>query len=80
VRWLLTASACAIDRGTGWEGAADRYLGYTRWASEEAYREWERGQEFARAHQGGGDDLAPAAADSHHLWSYEVLETAGPTA
>jgi heme-degrading monooxygenase HmoA len=57
----------------------DQYLVYTRWESEEAYRAWERGQDFARAHDGGGDDLAPAASDSHHLWSYEVLETAGPT-
>ena len=32
----------------------------------------------ARAHEGGGDALAPAASDSHHLWSYEVLESAGP--
>ncbi len=56
----------------------DQYLIYTRWSSEEAYRTWESGQDFARAHDGGGDDLAPAASDSHHLWSYEVLESAGP--
>ena len=37
-------------------------------------------QDFDRAHDGGGDTLAPAAADSHHLWSYEVLESAGPHA
>ena len=56
----------------------DQYLVYTRWENEEAYREWEEGQDFARSHDGGSDDLTPAAADSHHLWSYEVLETAGP--
>ena len=56
----------------------DQYLVYTRWESEAAYREWEQGQGFARAHDGGGDELAPAASDSHHLWSYEVLETTGP--
>ncbi|WP_324278600.1 hypothetical protein [Blastococcus brunescens] len=28
----------------------------------------------------GGDTLAPAAAGSSHLWSYEVLESAGPHA
>jgi heme-degrading monooxygenase HmoA len=33
----------------------DQYLVYTRWESEEAYRAWEQGQEFARAHEGGGD-------------------------
>lgn len=56
----------------------DQYLVYTRWASEEAYRSWQSGQDFDRAHDGGGDTLAPAAAPSHHLWSYEVLESAGP--
>ena len=56
----------------------DQYLVYTRWSSEEAYRSWESSQDFARAHEGGGSDLAPAASDSHHLWSYEVLESTGP--
>ena len=56
----------------------DQYLVYTRWSSEEAYRTWESGQDFARSHDGGGDDLAPAASDSHHLWSYEVIESAAP--
>ena len=41
-------------------------------------RAWESSQDFARSHTGGGDELAPAASDSHHLWSYEVLESTGP--
>ena len=41
---------------------------------------WQSSQDFDRAHDGGGDTLAPAASDSHHLWSYEVLESAGPHA
>jgi heme-degrading monooxygenase HmoA len=56
----------------------DQYLVYTRWSSQEAYESWESGQDFARSHEGGGDDLAPAAGASHHLWSYEVIESAGP--
>ena len=56
----------------------DQYLVYTRWSSEAAYREWASSQDFARAHSGGGDDLAPAASGSTHLWSYEVIESAGP--
>ena len=56
----------------------DQYLVYTRWSSEEAYRAWQSGQDFDRAHDGGGDTLAPAAAPSAHLWSYAVLEQAGP--
>ena len=31
-----------------------------------------------RAHDGGGDTLAPAAPHSAHVWTYEVLEYAGP--
>jgi len=80
--------AGAVEKTPGFERfellrpleGTDQYLVYTRWESEQAYREWAGGQEFARAHGGGGDDLAPAAVDSHHLWSYEVLETAGPPA
>jgi heme-degrading monooxygenase HmoA len=57
----------------------DAYLVYTRWASEEAYESWQSGQDFDRAHQGGGDTLAPAAERSqNHLWSYEVVESAAP--
>ena len=78
--------AGAVEKTPGFEWfellrpleGTDQYLVYTRWASEDAYRAWENEQGFARAHQGGGDDLAPAASDSHHLWSYEVLEAAGP--
>ena len=56
----------------------DQYLVYTRWESEEAYQSWQSGQDFDRAHDGGGDTLAPAAAHSAHLWSYEVIESAAP--
>ena len=56
----------------------NQYLVYTRWSSEEDYRAWQSGQDFDRAHDGGGDTLAPAASDSSHLWSYEVIEYAGP--
>ncbi len=56
----------------------DQYLVYTRWESEEAYEAWQTGQDFDRAHEGGGDTLASAAPRSSHVWTYEVLEFAGP--
>jgi heme-degrading monooxygenase HmoA len=57
----------------------ESYLVYTRWESEEAYQSWQSGQDFDRAHDGGGDTLAPAAERSQtHLWSYEVVESAAP--
>ena len=57
----------------------DSYLVYTRWTSEDAYLSWQSSQDFDRAHEGGGDTLAPAAERSqNHLWSDEVVESAGP--
>ena len=78
----------AVEQSAGFEWfellrpreGTDQYLVYTRWSSEEAYRVWESGQDFARAHEGGGSELAPAASDSNHLWSYEVIESTGPKA
>ena len=78
--------AGAVEKTPGFEWfellrpveGTDQYLVYTRWSSEEAYEAWQSGQGFARAHAGGGDTPAPAAAASSHLWSYEVLESAGP--
>ncbi len=57
----------------------DSYLVYTRWESEEAYNAWQSGQDFDRAHDGGGDTLAPAAERSQqHVWHYEVVQSSGP--
>jgi heme-degrading monooxygenase HmoA len=57
----------------------ESYLVYTRWESDEAYQAWQNSQDFDRAHDGGGDTLAPAAERSQqHLWSYEVVESAAP--
>jgi heme-degrading monooxygenase HmoA len=56
----------------------DQYLVYTRWSSTEAYEAWQSSQDFDRAHDGGGDTLASAAPHSAHVWTYEVLEYAGP--
>ena len=57
----------------------DSYLVYTRWASQEAYESWQSSQDFDRAHDGGGDTLAPAAERSQqHVWSFEVVESAAP--
>ena len=60
--------AGAVEKTPGFEWfellrpleGTDQYLVYTRWSSEEAYRTWQSGQDFDRAHEGGGDTLAPA--------------------
>ncbi|WP_084958513.1 antibiotic biosynthesis monooxygenase family protein [Thermoactinospora rubra] len=52
----------------------DRYLVYTRWRSEEDFQRWLKGQAFERGH-GSGER---AAATASELWSFEVVESAGP--
>ncbi|MFF4405820.1 antibiotic biosynthesis monooxygenase family protein [Streptomyces sp. NPDC001262] len=57
----------------------DKYLVYTRWRSEEDFKAWMEGP-MRSAHQGGGEGAPqqrPAAADST-LWSFEVVQQAGP--
>lgn len=71
----------------------DRYLVYTRWRSEEDFQSWQQGQSFARGHaqaagdagrggaqgegQGHGHGRGPAATGSE-IWSFEVVQSAGP--
>ncbi|GHJ28766.1 MULTISPECIES: antibiotic biosynthesis monooxygenase family protein [Streptomyces] len=57
----------------------DTYLVYTRWRSEEDFQAWMEGPMKA-AHQRGGEDAPqqkPAASGST-LWSFEVVQQAGP--
>jgi heme-degrading monooxygenase HmoA len=56
----------------------DSYLVYTRWRSEEDFQAWMSGPMQA-AHQGGADRPKPAASGST-LWSFEVVQSAGPRA
>ncbi|MEU8320112.1 antibiotic biosynthesis monooxygenase [Nonomuraea sp. NPDC048881] len=65
----------------------DQYLVYTRWRSEEDFRTWQQGQAFQRGHaqaaagqghgQGHGHGQGPAATDSQ-VWSFDVVQSAGP--
>jgi heme-degrading monooxygenase HmoA len=76
--------AGAVERTAGFERfellrpleGTDLYLVHTRWESEEAFRTWHDSQDFDRAHQ-GGESRAPVASHSR-LWSFQVVETAGP--
>ena len=83
-RFRGRAGAVESSEGFEWfellrpQEGTDRYLVYTRWSSEEAYQGWASGQDFARAHQGGGE--RPPAGDAAQVWAYEVVESAGPAA
>lgn len=50
----------------------DRYLVYTRWDSEEAFRKWAESQAFAKGHAQHAAD-GPAASGSE-LWTFSVAE------
>jgi heme-degrading monooxygenase HmoA len=57
----------------------DTYLVYTRWRDEASFQAWMEGPMKA-AHRGGGEGgerPKPAASDST-LWSFEVVQQAGP--
>lgn len=59
----------------------DQYLVYTRWRSEEDFQKWQASQDFVRGHAGGSSEGgAPPrpAAHASEVWSFEVLQQAGP--
>lgn len=58
----------------------DQYLVYTRWRDEESFQAWMEGPMKA-AHQGGGaggGERPKPAASGSTLWSFEVVQQAGP--
>lgn len=81
----FSGRAGTVDSADGFEWfellrpveGTDRYLVYTRWRSEEDFRAWRDSQDFARGHAGDGGRSAPAATDSE-IWSFDVVEQAGP--
>jgi heme-degrading monooxygenase HmoA len=54
------------------EQGQDRYLVYTRWSSEEAFRAWTESREFHKGHAQYSSQ-GPAASDSE-LWTFSVAE------
>jgi heme-degrading monooxygenase HmoA len=60
----------------------DNYLVYTRWRSEEDFQAWQSSQAFSAGHAraGGSPGGPPPAASGSELWSFDVIEQAGPAA
>lgn len=65
-------------------GGTERYLVYTRWRSEQDFQQWQESQAFGQGHahaqaeRRGESARGPAATDSE-LWSFDVIESAGPS-
>ncbi|MFF8998255.1 antibiotic biosynthesis monooxygenase family protein [Streptomyces achromogenes] len=86
----FASRAHAVENSDGFEWfellrpveGTDQYLVYTRWRDEESFQAWMEGPMKA-AHQGGGEGGAggerpkPAASGST-LWSFDVVQQAGP--
>jgi heme-degrading monooxygenase HmoA len=84
----FAARAGAVESSDGFEWfellrpaeGTDRYLVYTRWRDEESFAAWRDGMAGA-AHAGPsggpGAGQGPAASGSE-LWSFEVVQSAGP--
>lgn len=84
----FASRAHAVENSDGFEWfellrpveGTDNYMVYTRWRDEAAFQAWMEGP-MKQAHQGGpeGERPKPAAASSE-LWSFEVVQSAGPKA
>jgi heme oxygenase (mycobilin-producing) len=76
----FASRAGEVDKMDGFEAfellrpvaGQDRYLVYTRWSSEEAFRAWTESQAFSKGHARHSAD-GPAATDSE-VWTFEVAE------
>jgi heme-degrading monooxygenase HmoA len=89
----FAARAGAVESSDGFEWfellrpveGSDRYLVYTRWRDEESFEAWRAGQSHGGpggAGPGGpgggaGGGQGPAASGAE-LWSFEVVQSAGP--
>ncbi|MFF7751884.1 antibiotic biosynthesis monooxygenase family protein [Streptomyces sp. NPDC007971] len=82
----FASRAHAVENSDGFEWfellrpveGTDTYLVYTRWRDEESFQAWMEGPMKA-AHQGGAEGERPRpAASGSTLWSFEVVQQAGP--
>jgi heme oxygenase (mycobilin-producing) len=76
----FAARAGEVSRAPGFEAfellrptdGRSRFLVYTRWSSEEAFRAWAESPAFERGHRSHAAE-GPAAAASE-LWSFDVVQ------
>ncbi|MGW7380797.1 antibiotic biosynthesis monooxygenase family protein [Streptomyces sp. NPDC054794] len=89
----FASRAHAVENSDGFEWfellrpveGTDTYLVYTRWRDEESFQAWMEGP-MKTAHQGGGGagegagggERPRPAASASTLWSFEVVQQAGP--
>ncbi|WP_316760453.1 antibiotic biosynthesis monooxygenase family protein [Streptomyces herbicida] len=83
----FASRAHAVENSDGFEWfellrpveGTDTYLVYTRWRDEESFQAWMKGP-MKSAHQGGGEggERPRPAASGSTLWSFEVVQQAGP--
>jgi heme-degrading monooxygenase HmoA len=57
-------------------GGEDRYFVYTRWASEDDFKNWRDSQQFQHGHGSEDGDTKPPVATGSALLEFEVVERA----
>ncbi|SDT77424.1 Heme-degrading monooxygenase HmoA [Streptomyces sp. TLI_053] len=82
------ARAGAVENSDGFEyfellrpvEGTDQYLVYTRWRDEESFQAWLAGPMQAAHRPAGQEGEAPQrpAASGSTLWSFDVVQSAGP--
>ncbi|KJY38466.1 antibiotic biosynthesis monooxygenase family protein [Kitasatospora purpeofusca] len=82
------ARAGAVENSDGFEyfellrpvEGTDQYLVYTRWRDEESFQAWLAGPMQAAHRPAAKDGEAPQrpAASGSTLWSFDVVQSAGP--
>jgi heme-degrading monooxygenase HmoA len=87
----FASRAHAVENSDGFEWfellrpveGTDQYLVYTRWRDEESFQAWMEGPMKAAHHGGGegggeGGERPKPAASGSTLWSFDVVQQAGP--
>lgn len=83
----FAARAHAVENSDGFEWfellrpveGTDNYLVYTRWRDEESFQAWLEGpMKAAHQHGGEGGQQPKPAASGSTLWSFDVVQHAGP--
>lgn len=77
----FAARAGAVEQAPGFEAfellrpaEGDRYLVYTRWATEADFEAWTRSRAFSAGHR--QPDASPPVATGNELWKLSVIQSA----
>jgi heme oxygenase (mycobilin-producing) len=82
----FAARAGAVENAPGFEGfqllrpveGEERYFVVTWWASEDAFEDWKKSQDFSDGHAQARQSAGPPVATGSTILSFEVVERVDP--